>query len=486
MNQLENIINPNNLYIAHQNTSSLDEIQRMAISYKNQHPVALEGNPGTGKNHAINIVAKAFEKKEYRVRCTEEMMARDIIGGEKLSAEKGSRGGIATKTKFYKGKLMQAMYQGEIAILDEFNQLLPTVQKGLNSALEDYKTIDGLEGGHETKSKNGFGLFITYNPDTGVDKFDIEPAVKNRCKLVHFDDLRADIKTYIAMISTGNLSVEEIVDSGILEVRGIGMQNNKLTFGKFDGYNWIDLNSEEEISAKGLTSYLFHDTHSRGELYFDSEKKTELHRVTKSIVDIFENLEILRTKGTIPFTESSDFRNLNSISRLNINPSSPRIVNKLVEDYQLMKSMNVSNKNISSDLVLSIIDYAVNPAERYEEIGDDTTLSNFVEQICARKGLLTAHAAQEIKTRTLAAAKKGAINAFINQGLTQEVSEQLVEEYINYNPIHKVKKHRKEKRLNSSQEGHAMEDNDQSRQHREDDDDKDEDETNIPEDDLPF
>jgi len=419
-----------NLYIAHQNTSSLDEIQRMCIGYMSNHPIVLEGQPGMGKNHAINVLAKTFGKKEYRIRCTEEMQARDIIGGDKLNVEKSKNGNLATKSEFSEGKMIYAMKEGNFLILDEFNQLQSTVQKAFNSSLEEIQTIDSLDGGYETKAKKQFGLFITYNPDTGVQHQDLEPAVKDRCKIIHFDPIDSQLKTYLAMIKTNNLSLQEIINNDVLEIRGITLEKGKPKFLKYEDEVWSDIYKGEIVSNKTIFAYAYKNVHSESSIDFDDRKKIDLYNVTNSIVKTLDDLELLRTRGTIPFIDKFPDNSLSPVSRLNITPSSPRILHKLIQDYTQLRGMNVPDRDIASDMVLSIIDYSILARERKENIGRDITVEGLVHQICAKNGLLTAHAAEDIRRRVNEAARRGAVNAFVQEGFTEEVAQDLVRRYI--------------------------------------------------------
>jgi hypothetical protein len=421
------------LYVAHQNTSALDEIQRMCIGYMNGHPMALEGTPGTGKNHAISFLAKAFEKKEYRIRCTEEMLARDVIGGDILSVEHSDNGSIATKSEFSRGKLMHGMRENQFVILDEFNQLQPTVQKAFNSALEETKTIDSLSGGYETTAQCNFGLFITYNPDSGVHHHDLEPSVKDRCKIIHFDQLDPSLKTYLALIKTNNISLNEIIEADSFELRGLVMSDKTPQFVSNKGGAWRNLYTGCEVDAKKVHMYAYKSSHNELPCSFSRREQIDLYRVANSIVKVMDDLDVLRTKGTGPFVDAFQDYRLHSVSRLNIAPSSPRIVNKLIQDYKQMKVIGVPDKDIMSDLVLSIVDYSILNREHSEKIGKNITLSGLIHQICARKGLLTAHAAEDIRQKVLCAATEGAVRAFVDQGFTADLAMELVSEYVGLN-----------------------------------------------------
>jgi len=417
-----------NIYIAHQNSSALDEIQRMTVSYLNNYPIAVEGSPGTGKNHAIDIIANAFGKNIHRVRCTEEMVARDIIGGEKLVVQE-SGDNIATKTGYGKGKMALAMESDDMLVLDEFNQLLPTVQKGFNSALEDLRTIGSIEGTYEFTGKPGFGLFLTYNPDTGIAHEDLESAIKDRCKLIHFDVLPTNMQVYLAMMKTGSISTDGLLQTDAIEVRGVRINGDVSFVNNVDG-QWKDAKGKD-ISDEGILPYIFYN--GSRDLHIDIDDD-ELYTMTRAVVNVMNELTMLRMKGTVPFMDKFEDLSLNQINALNITPSSPRIVSKLVKDYRTMREMGVALKDISSDLALSVVDYAIQPSERDLMIGADLTLKGLVTHICAYNGLMTPYSAKEIRKGVMDAACYGAFQGFKSKGMSTSVAMKLVSDALNLRP----------------------------------------------------
>lgn len=441
-----------NIYIAHQNTSSLDEVQRMTVSYLNNYPIAVEGYPGTGKNHCIDFLAEAFGKKLHRVRCTEEMVARDIIGGDKLVVEKSGEN-LATKTGYGKGRMINAMEKKDFLVLDEFNQLLPSVQKGFNSALEDLRTIGSLEGNYEAKAKPGFGLFITYNPDTGIAHEDLESAIKDRCKLIHFDMLPADMQVYLALMKSGSMDLDDLLSGDGVEVRGLRMDKG-VSFVNYDAGDWRDANGDE-VSDKGIFPYLFIDCDNRQRI---DVRDDQLYTVTRSIVNVMKDLTAMRRQGTVPFMDR--FEGLSQINTLNITPSSPRIISKLVKDYKTMEDLGVPLRDISSDLALSVIDYAIQPGERDLQVGDGTSLKGLVYNVCAYNGLLTAHSARKMRESVMDAATFGALKAFEQTGLSRRIAFKLVSESLELDTSRLEQIYRKEEDRSDDDSGFRMREDD--------------------------
>jgi hypothetical protein len=419
-----------NIYIAHQNTSSLDEIQRMCLGYLNNHPMVLEGQSGIGKNHAINVLAQTFGKKEYRVRCNERMLTRDILGGDSLIAEKSYNENVDPGSEFNKDNITYAMHEGDFLILDGFHQLQSKVQKTINSSLEKTQIVDGINGRYATNVKKRFGVFITYNPESNVQHHDLEPVVKDKCKIIHFDPIDSHLKTYLAMINTDNLSLYDIVHNNVLEIRGIALEDDKPRFARFDGNTWMDIYNKHPIINRNIFAYAFMDTHNESTPNLSDNNIMDLYFITNSIIRTLDDLETLRTKGTRPFARKFPDYNLCHVNSLNITPSSPKIIHQLIEEYIQLKKMDVPDIDISSDIVLSIIDHSVSDRGRKDYIGRNITVAGFVQQICANNGLFTAHTVDNIKKRVSEVTLRGAVNAFIEEGFTENTAEDLVKWYI--------------------------------------------------------
>jgi len=309
---INDLIAQGDFYIANQDRGMFDEIQTISIAYLNGHPIAIEGEPGAGKNQSISMVARALGKIPYRIRCTEETMARDIIGGEKLAAEKSKFGSLATKTVFEAGRLIKGLQEDNIVILDEVNQLTPTVQKALNSVLEDTRTIGSLEGDVEVEARRGFGLFLTYNPDTGVCNQDLEIAVKDRCKLMYFENIPRDLKVRISLLKSNRFGLDDFLQDGI-SVRGLKSINGSLDFVELVDNVWVNFNSKEPSMNGRIEPYLFFDRNSNHDLSFEDRDKAEYYQIAKAIVNSLEEIDYARKNGTKDISRKMGFRLLYTI-----------------------------------------------------------------------------------------------------------------------------------------------------------------------------
>jgi hypothetical protein len=413
-------------YIANQNGSTFDEIQRMIISYKNHHSVAIEGDPGVGKNQAIDFVSHIVGKKVYRIRCTEETMARDIIGGDKLVAERSKMGSLATATKFEPGALYSAMSEGNIAVLDEINQLQPTVQKALNSVFEDDRTLGDIEGHNELEAKEGFGLFITYNPETGIVNRDLETAVRDRFKIFYFEDHPPGLQQRISLLRTGDFTIQDLLASESLKLRGISQNNGKFNFLEKENGCWYDTSTKDKFEPDNVVRYLYYDR-KKDSPYISTGSSGEYTVVAKAIVNTFSDLNQIKKEGTDKIRRIVP--EVHSLTRINLNRGSPRIVNKLLQDYKKLRDAGYALGIILGDLTQSILDYSVPYSERSYSVGDNLDTLDLVKQVCASNGILSDDLIIKIKKQYEGQTKEALVTDIEERGYSPEIAKRLVAEY---------------------------------------------------------
>lgn len=424
---IQTAIDPNNFYVANQGSEQFDELQRLVIAYLNRQPVAIEGEPGLGKNQAINFLCNVLGKKQQRIRCTEEMMARDIIGGEKLAVEKSSTGAVATKTEFSPGKLLQGLMDGEVVILDEVNQLTPTVQKALNSVLEDTRTLGNLEGGIDAQAKDGFGLFLTYNPETGVATDDLEIAVRDRCKLLYFQQLPPELRARIALLKTGQFTIDDFVDHG-MELRGLVKPNGTLGFVDYKEKNWFDTMTKKPVDAEHVSPYLFYNRENTARIDFGNGRKQEYYMIARAVVNALAEINLLRKEGT-EIGRKLGMQGLDEIGKLHVHPASPRLTNKVIEDYVFLRQQGYKPEQIMGDAVSTIVDYTVPAMERDLSIGNGVTIGELVKEICISHGIVSNSVLLELAKQSKEYSKDKLISDLREKGYTRVFAEKLVREY---------------------------------------------------------
>ncbi|MFO7710273.1 MAG: MoxR family ATPase [Candidatus Woesearchaeota archaeon] len=427
------MIDQNSFYIAHTSYGGLDEIQRTLMAYHNKQPIVCEGEAGVGKNQCIEALAQGLDKPIYRVRCTEEMMARDIIGGQKLGTEKKGKS-IATKTVFSEGKMMTAMEKNALLVLDEVNQLLPTVQKSLNSALEEYKTIGSLEGGTDKKAGDGFGVFLTYNPGTGVAHADLEPAVRDRCKVFYYHTPSVELQTAIALLKTDYFGYEDFTG---MQVRGLIPPNGKPRFFRFND-GWEDFFTGEPYDGT-VKPYLFYE----GDGIDIDDEKQDIYAVTRSIVTAVNYISAMRDRGTAAIKDVTDYE-LISVNRMNVNPGSPRLVSKLANDYLCMRELNMDPFMIGDVLISSIIDACIPPAERETKIARNHDMTEVITDVCLESGIYTTGYVSKVRRMVASEARKGLYEALQENDVPENIAEKLLGEVFRY--------HKKEDNFEDSNE----------------------------------
>ena len=416
----------NNFYFANQNNGVFDEIQRLIVAYENGQPVAIEGNPGVGKNCAIDAIARIIGKKIYRIRCTEETMARDIIGSDKLAAEHSANGSVATKTVFQPGPLMKAMQEQGIVVIDEANQLTPTVQKALNSALEEERTIGDLEGNVDVKAPKEFGLFITYNPETGVAKDDLEIAVKDRCKIVYFDEQPAELITRMSLLKSGFFKLEDILDDTV-SIRGAYKNNGTFHFAELKEDEWHKYKRDEPIEAENIQAYLFYDREKENQLQTKNDQNEEYYQITKAIVKTIEDIKKLKKEGTTNIGQKLDLK-LDKIGRLNVNIPSARLAIKLIQDYILLRKNEYQPKEVLSELVRSITDFTVPASERNLNIGE-TTMQKLIEHICMAHGIVDNSGIETLRKKMRKKSQNELVRELMAKGYSERMAINLIEEH---------------------------------------------------------
>ena len=97
------------------------------IASRTFYPIYLTGLHGIGKSEFVRQACALAKRAWVPVDINEEMTAEKLIGGFRL---------VDGATEFYKGPVIQAMEQGAVLFLDEYDQAQPTVAMGLQKILQ--------------------------------------------------------------------------------------------------------------------------------------------------------------------------------------------------------------------------------------------------------------------------------------------------------------------------------------------------------------
>jgi hypothetical protein len=114
----------------------------------------------------------------------------------------------ASVTTHVNGPLVNAMIDPGIFYGDEFNLLKEDVQKRMNSAFDERRSIDRSDG-MQVFAKKGFWGVISYNPTQNFTSRDLEDSVADRFIHLHYERWTPDFKAYVAhkkAIGNKNLS----------------------------------------------------------------------------------------------------------------------------------------------------------------------------------------------------------------------------------------------------------------------------------------
>lgn len=160
------------------------------VAIKNDLPVLLVGETGTGKTSLIR--EQAIERKADWVRfnLTGETTVDEFVGKYELEG-----GG----TVWRDGILLQAMKEGKWLIVDEINVALPEILFVLHSLLDDDKfVVVASHSGEIVRPHESFRFFATMNP---VDEYagtkELNKAFQSRFNMVlkvHYPDNKTESK----------------------------------------------------------------------------------------------------------------------------------------------------------------------------------------------------------------------------------------------------------------------------------------------------
>jgi energy-coupling factor transporter ATP-binding protein EcfA2 len=137
----------------------------MAIGIALNQPVLIEGGSGLGKTTMARYIAALTNFDSYLINCR-EMPAETIIG--KMGAVEGTTSGFG----FRDGLLLQAIRNGGIVLLDEYNKLNGDTRSAVQPVIdaiirgEEYVTI-AENHGERVKVQEHFHIIATQNEPNG-------------------------------------------------------------------------------------------------------------------------------------------------------------------------------------------------------------------------------------------------------------------------------------------------------------------------------
>ena len=150
-----------------------DIMKTLAIAVRDNMPVLMIGESGTGKTSAIRFLANQTGNGLRRVNLNGGTTADELVGRNMLN-EKG--------TYWIDGILTEAMRKGDWIVLDEINAALPEVLFVLQSILDDdgYLVLNEKDDKEIIHKHKDFRLFATCNPPEYAGTKEMNKALLSR------------------------------------------------------------------------------------------------------------------------------------------------------------------------------------------------------------------------------------------------------------------------------------------------------------------
>ncbi len=328
-------------YIANQlYPEGLDELQLLLICRQYGLHAALSGPPGTGKTECVRQVARILAAPLFAKTCSARTGESQIISYPALE-----RDGEATVTVYRNGPLVQAMEAGGIFYADEFNLLKEDVQKRLNSAIDDRRSIDRIDG-VIVQATEGFWTTISYNPSRSITSRDLEESVADRFVHLNFRAWDARFLGFVSQQRSARLRNEELPsprDAALsLGTRAIADDGRFLDLRRDGaGTRWYDslANTPADSHAPAWV-YRVHDPENRGARLQEMAtarvlSTAELGQQLSRLVTIVEELSENGTSPLIQELGLSELHRQEDAQLLSVHRSGVRIVSAalVVHDY---------------------------------------------------------------------------------------------------------------------------------------------------------
>ena len=148
-------------------------LKTLAIGIKNNLPVLLIGESGTGKTSAVRFLASQTNNGLRRINLNGGTTADELVG-RLLIDDKG--------TYWIDGVLTEAMRKGEWIVLDEINAALPEVLFVLQSIMDDdgYLVLNEKNDKEIVYKHPNFRIFATCNPPEYAGTKEMNKALLSR------------------------------------------------------------------------------------------------------------------------------------------------------------------------------------------------------------------------------------------------------------------------------------------------------------------
>lgn len=250
------------------------ELETIALGIRDNLPVLVIGDTGTGKTSFIRYLANKTNNGFRRLNLNGSTTADELVGHYVVDDK-------ATGMRWVKGVLYEAMEQGHWLLLDELNAGLPEVLFVLQSVLDDDKMLVVPEHeGEIIRPHADFRIFATMNPSMEyAGTRDLNKALLSRFPIViqtHYPDAVHEIeiiKSHVSGIDDKDLNTMVRIAEDIRK----GKKENSLSFicSTRELINWAKLTNSIGLKAAAELALL---------------NKCELESDRKGVEDIFKML----------------------------------------------------------------------------------------------------------------------------------------------------------------------------------------------------
>ncbi|MFH0767704.1 MAG: AAA family ATPase, partial [Bacillota bacterium] len=191
-----------------------DILKTLAIAIRDNMPVLLIGESGTGKTSAIRYLANQTKNGLRRVNLNGGTTADELVG-RLLINDKG--------TYWVDGILTEAMRNGEWIVLDEINAALPEVLFVLQSVMDDdaYLVLNEKDDKEIVHKHPNFRLFATCNPPEYAGTKEMNKALLSRFAIC----INADFPPTAKEIEIIENRLGNAVSSSVIAEKLVGLAN---------------------------------------------------------------------------------------------------------------------------------------------------------------------------------------------------------------------------------------------------------------------
>lgn len=335
-------------YIANQlYPEGLDELQLLMICRQYGLHAALSGPPGTGKTECVRQVARVLGVPLFAKTCSARTAESQIISYPALE-----RDGEATVTVYRNGPLVHAMEAGGIFYADEFNLLKEDVQKRLNSAIDDRRSIDRIDG-IVVQANPGFWTTISYNPSRSLTSRDLEESVADRFVHLNFRPWDAVFLGFVSQQRSARLQNGELPsprDTGLtLGTRAFAEDGRFLDLRREgSGTRWYDTlaNTPAEPDSPAWV-YRVYDPENRGSRLHEMGgsrvlSPAELGQQLARLVTIVDELSEHGTSPLIQELGLADLHRQEDAQLLSVHRSGVRIISAALVVYDHLRERGMA------------------------------------------------------------------------------------------------------------------------------------------------